>query len=162
MAGEAFDVIHLYFDMNFAFLLESRFSLLVARHPSFNPPTPPKPPFPAILLLFENWLGFSQEGSRRRIYALISPSGGNGSDFSASPVRHRRKPVGKQKWLSVTMESPFFFLTLPVRTSVKIRSQKRKDSDKDKKNNQKEKSLHCFGSWYTAPSSACFMSRWLL
>lgn len=43
------------------------------------------PPFPAILLQRGNWLGFSQEGSRGCICALISPFGGNGSDFSASP-----------------------------------------------------------------------------
>lgn len=45
-------------------------------------------PFPAILFQLGNWLGFSQEGSHQRVYALISPFGGNGSDFSASPVQH--------------------------------------------------------------------------
>jgi len=68
----------------FAVKLKLRFSLLVACYS----------PFPAILLQLGNWLGFSQEGSHWCIYALISPFGGNGSDFSASPALHWRKPVG--------------------------------------------------------------------
>ena len=46
------------------------------------------PLFPAILLQPGSWLGSGQEGSHRRVSAPISPFGGNGSDFSASPVQH--------------------------------------------------------------------------